>query len=431
MSHTDSIDPVPDPLDGERGDDGDRSARAVETTLTERLRYLAVFLEYLAGACAWRALRAPRRRRGDQGDRLDVVALSAYPPEHYGTVSRFARWIPHLEGLGCDLEVLTPCSDRELAAFGRGDASADQHFFEACLVNQWRNVKRAAAADAVILHRGLFPFSPWQRANFERDLSRLNPHLVYDFYDAIWIQRQRASRVGSAPARWLHPADKIEQIMRGARIVTVSNDRLAEWARLHHADVRIVPMLLDVSGYRPREREHRSPVVLGWSGNRYQIDRLRSIAPALRGLAQSREIVVRVVSSEPVEITGVPLESVTHPWSAESERDDLASFDIGLLPLEATPHDRGKSPLKLLQYAAAGLAIVATPVAIDTSVMRPGEAFLPASTEDEWRSALLRLIDEPELRMRLGAAARGVVERHYGFAAYAQRYADLLRDAAR
>jgi glycosyltransferase involved in cell wall biosynthesis len=360
----------------------------------------------------------------------DIVFLSAYPAAHYGTVARFTPWTPHLERLGCRVAILTPTSSEQFAAYGAGDVDADIRFFRACLRTQWRNIRRAARADAVVLHRGVFPFSPWQRPTFERLLARLNPRLVYDFYDTLWIDHRRKAVQPSRVARWLNPADKIEEIIRIARVVTVSNEPLAEFARLHHRDVRILPVMLEPDAFEPRRHENRSPVVLGWSGGRGNLGRLLALAPALQRLAANRDIVLRVRAPAAVEIPGVRIEPDTRPWSPEVDRENFAAMDIGLMPLEDTEIDRGKSPLKLLQYSAAGLAIVATPIAIDLSVMRPGESFLAATSEDEWVAAMTRLVDEPELRGRLGGMARKTLEEHYSFHRHASSFLDALRTAA-
>lgn len=409
---------------------GPGSEATARAPVTERARYLATFAEHGALASGLRFVRRPQPRPRLDGRPLCVVLISAYPRSHYGTVSRLTRWVPHLERRGCSVEVLTPSTDSDYAAFGRGDASADRRYYRACVRNQWRNVRRAATADVVVLHRGLLPFSPWQRPTFERSLARVNPRLVYDFYDPIWAQRQQASRQSSRIGRWLHPPDKIEAVIQLARVVTVSNEYLAEFARGYHEDVRIVPMLLDVNEYSPRRHEPRRRVVLGWLGNRYGISRLQALAPVLRRLAAQREIVLRVVTGETVDIPGVPVESRTHPWSPASEHEDLADLDIGLLPLDTAGYDRGKSPLKLLQYSAAGLAVVATPTAIDLAVFRPGECLLTAASEDEWLEALTRLVDDPVLRARLGAAARKAVQDHYSFESHAAGFHDALVTAS-
>lgn len=396
----------------------------------ERARYLATFAEFAALAGALRSVR-PRTERPVMGQRpLRAAFLSPHPTAHLGTLVRFTRWLPHLARLGCEAEVLTPSTDSQFAEYQRAEPGADTRYYHACVMSQWRNIRRAADADVVVLHRGLFPFSPWQRPTFEALLARINPHLVYDFYDAIWVQRQQASGRGSRVNRWLHPSDKIEEIIRLARVVTVSNESLADFARPYHEDVRIVPLLLEPEEYVAKVHEVRSPVVLGWLGGRFNLPRLHALAPALRRLAATRDIVLHVVSPDRVEIPGVPVKSFTHPWSPESERRDLAALDVGLLPLEDNVDDRNKSPLKLLQYFAAGLPVVATPMAMDRSLLRSGESFLAAGNESQWLECMTRLVDDVSLRQRLGRTARKTVIDHYSFERHAPQFLEALLAAA-
>jgi glycosyltransferase involved in cell wall biosynthesis len=405
--------------------------RRSRAPVAHRLMYLGLLAEHVALVVGLRMLRPRRREPKRAGDRLRISFLSPHPPNHLGTVARFTRWVPYLERAGHEVEILCPSTDEEFEAYKQRMPGADIRYHHTCIRNQWRNIRRAAAADVVVLHRGLFPFSPWQRPTFERLLARLNPNLVYDFYDAIWVERRQASRQPSRIARWLHPADKIEQIVRLARVVTVSNDGLAEFARRQNENVRIIPMLLEPRDYDVHRHAERSRVVLGWTGSEFNVPRLLSLAPALQRLAQTRDVSVRVVSPQPVEIPGVPVESLTHPWSPESERADFVALDVGLLPLDDSAHDRDKSPFKLLQYMASGLAVIATPTAIDLTVVEPDESFLAAASEDEWVEAMTRLVDDAALRARLGAAARATVEHHYSFESHADAFIDALVAAAR
>jgi glycosyltransferase involved in cell wall biosynthesis len=357
--------------------------------------------------------------------------LSAYPPGHYGTVARLTRWIPHLAARGIEAEVLCPATDAEFAAFGHGDVAADYRYHRATLANRARQIPRAAAADAIVLHRGLLPFGPWQRPTFEHILARANPRLVYDYYDSIWEQRRIIHAAGGRVARWLNRADLVEAIARECAVVTAATSYLADFARPFHSDVRVLPMLLDPEACRPVRHGPRERLTLGWMGGRGNLRRLESIAPALAVAATRTPLRLVVVSGEPVEIAGVEVECRTHPWSVESEREDLAGFDVGLLPLFDDAEDRGKFPFKLLQYAAAGLPIVASPVAIDEAVFADGEAILYARGEADWAEAIARLAAAPALRASLGAAARRAVEEHYSFARHADAFAEMLRDVAR
>ena len=165
-------------------------------------------------------------------------------------------------------------------------------------------------------------------------------------------------------------------------------------------------------------------------GSGYNLKKLAAIGPALRAAAKEVPLTLRVVSFEPFELGGIEVTSLTHPFSPESEREDLAAMDVGLLPLGDTVVDRGKSPLKLIQYGAAGLPIVASPSAVDARHFADGEAILFARSPEEWTQAIVRMARNVRQRASLGAAARRAVEEHYSFAAHARPFADLLREVA-
>jgi hypothetical protein len=52
-----------------------------------------------------------------------------------------------------------------------------------------------------------------------------------------------------------------------------------------------------------------------------------------------------------------------------------------------------------------------------------------ASTEDEWLDRLGRLVESPELRRRIGQAARQTIADHYSVQVWAPRFRDILLQA--
>jgi glycosyltransferase involved in cell wall biosynthesis len=105
-------------------------------------------------------------------------------------------------------------------------------------------------------------------------------------------------------------------------------------------------------------------------------------------------------------------------WDASRSNALLAEADCGLMPLPDTPFSRGKCAYKLLQYGAAGLPAVATPVGVNGRVLDQLGG-LPATGPDEWADALVALLDEPEARRRArGLQARRAVTEHYSYAAW-------------
>ncbi|MBD2750008.1 glycosyltransferase [Microvirga sp. BT688] len=91
----------------------------------------------------------------------------------------------------------------------------------------------------------------------------------------------------------------------------------------------------------------------------------------------------------------------------------LASADISIAPLEATLFNDAKSNIKYLEASILGLPSVCSPRATFRSVVRHGVNGFLAETDDEWLETLLQLADEPNLRARLGQAAKESVLEQY------------------
>ena len=80
-------------------------------------------------------------------------------------------------------------------------------------------------------------------------------------------------------------------------------------------------------------------------------------------------------------------------------------WDIGLAPLADTAFNRCKSPIKVLDYAALGLATLASDVAAYRGSLADGVGgVLVANTDEAWFEALSRAIRDPAWRRGLAAA---------------------------
>jgi glycosyltransferase involved in cell wall biosynthesis len=90
------------------------------------------------------------------------------------------------------------------------------------------------------------------------------------------------------------------------------------------------------------------------------------------------------------------------------------------------PYERGKCGYKLLQYGAAGLPFVASPVGVNRDIL---DAFgLPAvEAGGDWAGAILELLERPAAeRAAFGAAIRERTRRDYSFAAWLPRWRDAV-----
>jgi glycosyltransferase involved in cell wall biosynthesis len=156
----------------------------------------------------------------------------------------------------------------------------------------------------------------------------------------------------------------------------------------------------------------------------------------LRGLERARPILEALGR----EVPGLKLKLIcdhfltlqhlpVHPcsWSEATEAAEIAAADIGLSWVPDDPWSRGKCGLKVMQYLAAGLPVVANPVGVQTEMVRHGETGFLASTIDEWVQAVRTLARDPTLRRRMGAAGRRLVEANYRVECGGEKWVRLLR----
>jgi glycosyltransferase involved in cell wall biosynthesis len=85
--------------------------------------------------------------------------------------------------------------------------------------------------------------------------------------------------------------------------------------------------------------------------------------------------------------------------------ETLSQTDINLAPIVANPQRCSKSAVKFLESALVGVPTVASNLEPYQDIIHGETGFLAGSTE-EWYRCLLSLIDSPDLRRKMGQAAR-------------------------
>jgi len=285
----------------------------------------------------------------------------------------------------------------------------------------WRRALRVARVapdyDLVFLQRVLLP-EPMLRL-----LRRRARKLVFDFDDAIYTTHAGAQPV---PADL---ADRFARTVGASDAVIAATPHLCDRARAHRPRVHCIPSAVDCDRYRPRDRSGPAPrsVTIGWIGSSSTTMYLNPVLPLLRRLAAA-DPAVRI------ELVGARLPPDAaihvHPWSLEDERERLARFDIGIMPLDDDRWAAGKGGYKLLQYMACGIPSVASPIGANTNIVGEGRTGFLAATAGEWDSCLRRLVADRALRERMGQQARVEVESEHSLARWAPRLLELLTQCA-
>ena len=249
------------------------------------------------------------------------------------------------------------------------------------------------------------------------------PRLIFDFDDAVWL-RDSYSAKGFDDAKRAH---RFRATVSASDLVIAGNDYLAAEARRWNDRVTVIPTCVDVATYTAA-KPTSGGLQLVWVGSSSTLRGLERFTPTLSAIGRAVPGTrLKLVCDRFIDIPDLPVDRCT--WSEGTEAHDIAAASIGIGWVPDDPWSRGKCGLKVLQYQAAGLPVVANPVGVQRDFLA-GTGIL-ATTTEEWVSAIRRLTD-PELRQQLGAAGRRQVEAEYSVEAGARRWvAALDRFAAR
>jgi glycosyltransferase involved in cell wall biosynthesis len=244
---------------------------------------------------------------------------------------------------------------------------------------------------------------------------------VYDFDDALLVGSAAAS---NRRFQWTkQEGRRAVACMRKARLVLTGNSTLATQARGYSRRVEIVPSCVDPAIQPLHQHGEQEKLTIGWIGSHTTVAYLETLLPVIKRLNERGNVATLVVVGGD---TGVREDWIEHrPWSPETQAEDLASFDVGVMPLPDTEWTRGKSGYKLLQYFSAGVPAIADPVGVNAEFVADGRG-IAASTDAEWERALTELLTDAQGRAERGAAARKFVESYYSYQHWAPELAQLL-----
>ncbi len=360
---------------------------------------------------------------------MRVLFLTQYGVLAASSRTRVFQYLPWLARRGWDCRVLTVLPDR---AIGGSQVLVSQARCRKLCYYAWaswrtlasglRLWRLAPAFDLLFVQKVILP------APVRWLLRRRGRPMLFDFDDAIFTTEVQQP---NWLARWKQRRNEsgLPAMLRLAAAAVVENEYTESYAARYTATIRITGPI-DTDACRPAAATSaRAVVVLGWIGSATTVAYLQLIAAPLRHLcARHPHVRVQVIGATGVRLAGVPV--TARPWRLDEEVAALQEFDIGLMPVPDDPWTRGKGGYKLLQYMAAGLPVVASPVGINAEIVADGQSGFLATTDAEWEQRLEELVLDPQRRRSMGARGRRIVEDRYSLAAAARVLASAMENAA-
>lgn len=236
------------------------------------------------------------------------------------------------------------------------------------------------------------------------------------------------------------PERVLRRFARRALFSVGASAFLVERLREYTDRVVYVPTGVDTARFKARRAPHRGLVIL-WNGviwGEMIRDNVLLLLRVLPLVIQTRpDTRLRIIGEGRYleEVRGAAasmglLDHVDFPgWiSPDAMPEELARADIGVLPCaHEDPWSKAKSPTKLFEYMAAGLAVVVTGGGEAAHVVEHGVSGLVAEDEAGFAAHLSALAIDDTLRASLGGAARSRIEERFSLRVLGEVLAGALR----
>lgn len=291
----------------------------------------------------------------------------------------------------------------------------------------YRLLKYAAElkqAKAIVLHKLKLPVL---ESIF---LHSLTSKTLYDVDDAIYLKQPKW--VGHKRGRSLSREIKFNAMVKRVAITSVGNKILSRRAKSVGAKTIVIPTGIDVDNYPlpsiqlPQPEDNIiAPVIAVWVGLPDNLRYLDMIRPALVEIAKKYpQFRLRIISSRSLDWDDVPIEF--KEWHPDTEKQDVCSADFGIMPLSHDPYSEGKCAFKLLQYMAASLPCIGSPVGANAEVVVSRVTGYLADTTLEWIQSIDALMASTEHRLAMGRAGRQRAEQYYDINVIADMLAEVI-----
>ncbi len=355
---------------------------------------------------------------------MKVLFLTPYPTgEAPSQRFRFEQYFKLLEKNGIEFQTQSFWDIKTWRILYKSGHSGSKLLgFVRGFARRTRMLMYARSFDFVFIHRECMPIGP---PVFEWALAKvIGCKLIYDFDDAIWLPNTSHENRFVA---FLKCHSKVSSICAWSWRVSCGNDFLADYARQFNKIVVVNPTTIDMERHDPAKvgmKNQNGQLTIGWTGTHSTIQYLHIIVPAIRSLQKEFEVNFLVISDKNPKLDLQHSQFI--PWREESEIEDLARIDIGIMPLSDDIWTKGKCGLKALQYMSMKIPCLVSPVGVNTTLIEHTSTGFLCKDLDDWKRYLTELLTQKTLRDTIGENARTQVSRHYSVESNAENFFSLF-----
>ena len=111
-------------------------------------------------------------------------------------------------------------------------------------------------------------------------------------------------------------------------------------------------------------------------------------------------------------------------WNEHTYIKDISKCHVGIMPLQDSLWEKGKCGFKILQYMGLNIPVVASPIGVNTSIIKDGINGFVAKNNDEWYDKILLFSKNKNLYEKLSAEGYKTVSNSFTIKIYEQKFFD-------
>ena len=334
---------------------------------------------------------------------------------------RLLQYVPSLKQQGIQVDVSSLLSDEYVLSVVLGQST--KSYWRLIFLGYYNRIKilfKVKSYDLIIIHKEIFPYIP---AFVERLLHFIGVIYIVDYDDATFHKYDNHKN-------WLvrfFLGKKIDTVMKYSKVVIIGNKYLFSRAQLSGANqIKIIPSVVDLSRYEAIKSNYNKQLVVGWIGSPSTGKYLLEIESIIKLMIKEFDVRFVAVGCNKETVKKLPIEVL--PWSEETEVQLIQTFDIGIMPLSNSIWEKGKCGYKLIQYMACGIPVIASPIGINSKIIKNGINGFLAEDIDKWKQALRNLLNNENLRKYMGENGRKCVEEEYSLQVQSQKFGKIINN---
>ncbi|POS02356.1 glycosyltransferase involved in cell wall biosynthesis [Flavobacterium croceum DSM 17960] len=350
---------------------------------------------------------------------MKILFFTKYSRNGASSRLRTMQYIPYFEKNGYKCTVKPLFDDEYLYKLYNGKRSY-YHVFK-YYIKRFFDLRKVFFNDVVVIEYELFPYFP---AIFEWFFKIFKVKYIVDYDDAVFHNYDQSTNLLINKTL----SNKIDLVMKYSSVVIAGNDYLAQRALSAGAKmIEQIPTVVDIDRYiqKSYNKATNSTITIGWIGSPSTVKYVIFLFPVFYKLAEKFNITIHIIGA----YTTYKTQDFIHyiPWTEETEKQEIAKFDIGIMPLENTNWEKGKCSYKLIQYMASKLPVIASPVGMNNEVVTHNVNGYLASDFLEWENYLTKLILDDSLRINMGEEGYNNVKENYSLHKTSKKYINILK----